>query len=331
MTIATENYNVQKRLAVITFALFAIKLLAWYLTGSVAILTDMLEYTINVISSLIGLYSLQISAIPRDLNHPYGHGKAEFISAAIEGLLMVLSAFVIVYQAIQSLRQHHVITELDRGIYLVALTAVINYAAGFYAVRKGKRSGSPALEATGRHMKSDTHATIGVVMGLALIFITHLSWIDSAVALLFAIIIVVSGYRILRSSIAGIMDEADMELLKKLVAKLQSHRRPNWIDLHNLRIVKYGVTLHLDCHMTVPWYMNIRAAHQEIDALTQLAKENFDDTIELQVHTDDCQEFSCRICSKTDCPVRQHNFEKRIDWTVQNISRNRKHRIELAD
>ena len=328
MTTATENYSVQKKLAAITFALFAVKLLAWYLTGSVAILTDTLEYTINVISALIGLYSLRLAAIPRDLNHPYGHGKVEFISAAIEGLLMMLSSFVIAFQAIQSLRQHHVITQLDRGIYLIAFTAIVNYASGLYARRKGKGSGSLALQATGRHMQSDTYATLGVVFGLALIYFTHLIWIDSAVALVFAIVIVVSGYRILRSSIAGIMDEADMELLHKLVATLQAHRRPNWIDLHNLRIVKYGVTLHLDCHMTVPWYMNVREAHHEIDALTQLTKENFGESIELQVHTDDCQEFSCRICTKTDCPVRQHNFEKRIDWTVQNISRNRKHRIE---
>ncbi len=331
MTTAAENYNIQKRLLSVTIALFLIKIIAWYLTNSVAILTDALEYTINVISGLVGLYSLYLSSQPRDQNHPYGHGKVEFLSAAVEGTLMIVSSFLIMYEAINNLQHPHQISKLDYGIYLVAITAFINYAVGFYAVKKGTQNNSLALIATGKHMQSDTYATIGIIIGLILIFFLKYTWIDSVVAFVFALIIIVSGYKILRSSIAGIMDEADEDLLDKVIALFQESRRENWVDLHNLRIIKYGGTLHLDCHLTVPWYLNIHEAHREIDELSKLVKDNFGESIELFVHTDGCLDFSCAICTKQDCPVRKHPFVKKVDWTVQNVSSNNKHRVELMD
>jgi divalent metal cation (Fe/Co/Zn/Cd) transporter len=124
------------------------------------------------------------------------------------------------------------------------------------------------------------------------------------------------------------MDETDRALLIKMVKLLNENRRKNWIDLHNLRIIKYGSTLHLDAHVTVPWYFNVNQAHEEIDALAEQVRKEFGESLELFVHSDGCLEFSCRICSKDDCPVRQHPFEKRINWTVENISRNQKHTKE---
>ena len=328
MTKATENYNIQKKLISITIILFLIKLGAWYLTNSVAILTDALEYTINVISGLVGLYSLYLSSQPRDQNHPYGHGKVEFLSAAVEGTLMIVSSFLIIYEAINNLKHPHQISKLDYGIYLVAITAFINYGVGFYAVKKGTQNNSLALIATGKHMQSDTYATIGIIIGLILIFFLKYTWIDSVVAFVFALIIIVSGYKILRSSIAGIMDEADDDLLDKVIALFQKSRRQNWVDLHNLRIIKYGGTLHLDCHLTVPWYLNVHEAHREIDELSKLVKDNFGESIELFVHTDGCLDFSCAICTKQDCPVRKHEFIKKVNWSVENVSSNNKHRVE---
>lgn len=327
MTTAQENYNIQKWLTGLIITLFLIKLVAWYLTNSVAILTDTLEYTINVISGLIGLYSLYLSAKPRDANHPYGHGKIEFLSATIEGTLMVVSSFVIIYEAINNLKHPHELKQLDYGIYLVALTGLINYVVGHYSIKNGQKNNSLALIATGKHMQSDTYATLGIVIGLALIHFTHLTWIDSAVAFVFAIIIIISGYKILRSSIAGIMDEADDALLEKVVAFCQTSRRENWVDLHNLRIIKYGGTLHLDCHLTIPWYLNIHEGHNEVDALDKIVRDNFGDSVELFVHTDGCLDFSCKICSKSNCPERKHDFVKKIDWTVENISSNTKHML----
>jgi divalent metal cation (Fe/Co/Zn/Cd) transporter len=136
-----------------------------------------------------------------------------------------------------------------------------------------------------------------------------------------------TGFVILRKSVAGIMDEADEALLQKLVVILEKNRKENWIDLHNMRIIKYGSVLHMDCHLTVPWYLNVHEAHQEIDSLSALVKKEFGDSLELFVHSDGCLDFSCKICNKKECAVRKHPFEKRIDWNLKNIVSNQKHQV----
>ncbi len=240
----------------IAVLLFILKIVAWWLTQSVAILTDALESTVNVIAGFISLYSLYIAAKPRDENHPYGHGKAEFLSAAVEGSLVLVAGFVIIYEAIDNFVHPHELNRLDFGILLVGITALVNYVAGSYCIKVGRRNNSLALMASGRHLQSDTWSTVGIIAGLILIYITHQKWLDGAVAIGFALFIIYTGYKILRSSIAGIMDEADKALLQKMVDSLNQHRRQNWIDLHNVRIIKYGSIFHVDCHLTVPWYLS---------------------------------------------------------------------------
>ncbi len=322
-----HNLRLQKIITAIGIVLFFIKVLAWWLTRSVAILTDALESTVNVFAGLIGVYSLYVSAKPKDRDHPYGHGKAEFLSAAMEGTLISIAGLIIIYEAIDNFRHPHPIQQLDYGIILVAITAVINFVAGITCERTGKKNNSLALIASGKHLKADTYSTLGIIIGLILLYFLQLWWIDSAVAIIFAFIIMATGYRILRSSISGIMDEADHTLLDKMVAMLNRNRRENWIDLHNLRIIKYGGMLHVDCHLTVPWYLNVWEAHNEIDILSKLVKEEFGESIELFVHTDPCLNISCPICTKTDCNVRQHPFTKKVEWTMENILSDKKHHL----
>jgi len=311
----------------IAIVLLIVKVIAWWLTSSVAILTDALESIVNVVAGLIGVYSLYVSAKPRDMDHPYGHGKVEFISAAIEGTLVAVAGLIIIYECLNNLMHPHTISKLDYGVILIAITAVVNYISGTVCIRTGKKNNSLALIASGKHLQSDTWSTLGIVAGLILILITRINWIDSAVALVFALVIIITGYRIVRRSVAGIMDEADVELLKKMVVMLNQHRKPNWIDLHNLRIIKYGGTIHLDCHLTVPWYLNVHEAHLEIDELSKLVRNEYGESVELFVHSDGCLDFSCAICSKTDCNVRKNPFEKKVEWTMENIARNTKHHL----
>lgn len=301
---------------------------AWYLTNSVAILTDAMESIVNVIAALIGVYSLYVSAKPKDVDHPYGHGKVEFISAAIEGTLIMVAGFFVIYKAVSGLVHPHQIQKLDYGIILVAVTALINFITGTLCLRTGIKNNSLALIASGRHLRTDTWSTLGIILGLILIYFTKLAWLDSAVAIVFSGLIIFIGYKIIRTSVAGIMDEADIELLKKLVSLLHSNRKENWIDLHNLRMIKYGGTLHMDCHLTVPWYLNVKEAHAEIEALAILVRNEFGETVELFVHSDDCREFSCKICYKKDCLVRLHDFEEKLEWTIDNISRDSKHGLQ---
>lgn len=322
---AKQNIRIQFWVATLSIALLVTKLVAYYFTGSVAILTDALESIVNVIAGFFGLFSLYVSAKPRDADHPYGHGKIEFVSAAVEGSMIFLAGILIIYEAVKNLINPTAIQQLDLGIILIAITAFLNFIAGSVCVRVAKKNNSLALLSSGKHLISDTYSTAGILVGLGCIYLTDIVWLDSAVAILFSFIILYTGYKIIRESMAGIMDETDKALLSDMVKLLNENRRENWIDLHNLRIIKYGSTLHLDCHLTVPWYLNVHEAHAEIDALAELVRKNFGESLELFVHSDGCLDFSCKICSKQECNVRKHPFTKRVEWTVENISSNKKH------
>jgi len=309
----------------VAVTLFLVKLAAYYLTQSIAILTDALESTVNVIAGFVGLYSLSVAAKPRDEDHPYGHGKAEFLSAAVEGALVIMAGLIIIYEAIVDFIHPHPLQKLDKGIFLVAATAIVNYVVGAISIYRGKKNNSMALQASGRHLQSDTWSTVGIILGLVVIWYTKLTIFDGIVSLIFAGIILYTGYHILRGSIAGIMDEADLKLLERMISYLNTCRRENWIDLHNLRVIKYGGLLHVDCHLTVPWYLNVQEAHNEIESLASLIRARFGESMEFFVHADPCLDFSCPICTKADCTVRKHAFEHRVEWTLQNVLADKKH------
>lgn len=317
--------KLQRNLAFLAILLFAIKLVAWWWTGSVAVYTDALESIVNVTTGLFGWYSLWLAAKPRDLNHPYGHGKVEFISSALEGMLIIIAGLAIIYEAILQWLHPVPVQQLDHGLILLAITAVINYAAGTYALNKGNKQHSATLQAAGSHLRTDTYSTVGIIVGLVLLKVTGWQWLDVAVALLFSGIILITGYRIMRRSLAGIMDEADLKLLRELIQYLDQHRRPAWIDLHNLRIIQYGHVLHLDGHLTLPWYYTVKEAHKEIEALDKLIRDKFGNAIEMFVHVDGCESFSCPICLKADCTARQHPYTHTIPWTTENVLLNKKH------
>lgn len=322
-----KNAQLQRIIAFVAVVLLGVKLLAWWLTHSIAVLTDALEGIVNVVASAFGLFSLAISSKPKDNEHPYGHGKIEFISAGVEGLLISIAGIYIIYTATLRLYNPSPIHKLDIGILLVILSTVVNLVFALKARKLGNVSKSAVLKSSSAHLFSDVYSSIGLVAGLLLVWFTDWLWMDAVVAIIFAFIILYTGFKIIKSSVSGIMDEADEELLGLLVEKLNESRRQNWIDLHNMRIIKYGAILHIDCHLTVPWYFDVREAHKEVDALSDFARENFGESLELFVHSDDCQPTSCAICTKMDCTVRQEEFLKTITWTKENIRQNSKHHI----
>ncbi|MEI6410941.1 MAG: cation diffusion facilitator family transporter [Bacteroidota bacterium] len=323
---ALLNIRIQRLVVVVSICMFAIKVLAYFLTNSVAVLTDALESTVNVVTGFTGLYSLIISARPRDENHPYGHGKVELISASFEGVLILVAGLVIIYESIINLVHPHEIKQLDSGILLIAATGLVNYLLGWYCIQTGKKNHSIALTASGKHLQSDTWTTIGIVIGLVLIKFTGITWLDSGAAIIFGVVIMIEGSKIIRETIAGITDEADMDLLKQLIVLLNDNKHPNWIDLHNLRIIKYGSLLHLDCHLTVPWYYNVNQAHEDVDALEKLVANHFPHALEMFVHLDACvPPHACRICPVADCAERKQAFQERLVWTFENITSNKRH------
>jgi len=159
--------------------LLIIKFIAYYVTHSVSILTDALESIVNVVAAFIGLYSLYVAAKPKDIDHPYGHGKAEFVSAAVEGTLVFSAGTIIIYNAIRSFLVPHPINNIDTGIYLVAATAVVNWILGYVSLTQGNKNNSLALIASGRHLQTDTYSTFGIIMGLLLISFTGYLWSET--------------------------------------------------------------------------------------------------------------------------------------------------------
>ena len=322
-----ENISLQKVVLLMAVILFGVKIAAWFYTGSVAILSDALESIVNIIAGALGLFGLVVAAKPRDLDHPYGHGKAEYLSSAAEGVFILLAGLYIIYQAVRSFFVPHEISELHLGIIMMALTAIANYFIGEVCERRGKKNNSLQLIAAAKHLKTDTLSTGALIAGLILIYLTDINFLDGIIALVAALFIIATGVKVMQDSIGGMMDKADERLLEKVVAVLNEKRNENWIDLHNVRIIKYGDTLHCDCHLTVPWYLNVREAHEEISRLAEVITNEFGTKVEMFVHTDPCLDYSCRICSKRNCHVRKHPLEKKITWTVENIVKDRKHRI----
>jgi len=317
--------RIQRYIAILSVFLFLGKLLAWYLTHSVSILTDALESTVNVVTGFIGLYSVLLAAKPRDTNHPYGHGKAEFISAAVEGSLIMVAGLFIIYEAIAQLLEPKPLHQLNTGILITLGAGVANFIFGRYAVSAGKKHRSITVEAAGKHLLSDAYSTLAIVIGLFILIFTGWQWIDSVVALCFSIIIIVSGYKVLRRSLAGIMDEADEVLLKQVIDVLQKSRKPQWIDLHNLRVIQYGDVMHIDAHLTLPWYYRVADGEKEIHELEDLIKGHFGNKVELFIHIDACMPYSCKLCALNGCPVRQDVFQKQIVWAMDNVWADEKH------
>lgn len=311
---------------IVGILLMAIKFGAWLLTNSNAILTDALESIINVVAGAFGLYSLFLSSKPRDRNHPYGHGKIEFISAGFEGGLIFLAGFLIITKAGYNLLYPQALGQLDVGIFLVAFSGGVNFLMGYLLERRGAQTNSLILQASGKHLKSDAYSSAGLLIGLGIILITDILWLDNLIAILFGLIILYTGYRLLRTSFAGIMDEADYQLISNLIENLREERHPNWIDVHNFRVIKYGATLHIDCHLTVPYYFEVSKAHREIKAFEECVAAHCEVPVELFIHTDPCEPpTACRICRKSDCHVREAPFEKSVRWTLENFMKNKPH------
>ena len=323
-----SNIRLQAWVLTAGIGLMSIKFLAWRLTHSNTILSDALESIVNVIAGSFALYSLWLAAKPRDPEHPYGHGKVEFISAGVEGGLVVLAGALIIWRAVQALLNHDHLHDLDTGIALAGAAGLLNLLMGVALKRRGRAAHSITMEASGEHLLSDAWSTVAMVCGLVLIHFTGLEWLDQLFAIVFACYIMYSGMRVFRRSVAGIMDEADPELTREVIAILEAHRKPQWIDIHNFRTIKYGRVLHIDCHVTLPLYYDLEKAHREIADIEELVNTQCAREVELFIHMDPCVPSSCPICSIGDCPVRKAAFAKRIHWTRDIAMVNRKHGME---
>jgi len=311
----------------IGIVLMAVKFVAYGLTRSNAILTDAVESIVNVLAGSFALFSIYYASKPQDEDHPYGHGKIEFFSSGVEGGMITVAGIGMVIKGITAFFSKDTVQELDLGIYLTAFAGLVNYIAGTILVNKGKTDNSDLMKASGKHLISDTVSSIGLVAGLTLVYLTKITWIDYVIAILFGLYIAYTGFRIVRESVTNLLDRADYEKLNYLVELLNTHRHEKWIDIHNVRVLKYGARLHVDAHITLPWYDNLDVAHDEVEAVSKLVKQHLQDDMEFFIHADPCLPTSCPICQVENCPVRQASFVKKLEWNLGNALPDRKHSL----
>jgi cation diffusion facilitator family transporter len=310
---------------VVSVVLMLAKFSAYFITSSNFVLTDAAESIVNVVASAFAFFSIYIASQPRDENHPYGHGKVEFFSVFLEGALISIAGIGILFKSVYGLFYPQEIHELLIGALIIGITGAINGGLGYYMIHKGKQLKSITLDADGRHLLTDMVTSGGLVLGLLLIYFTGFIWLDSVLSITVGLYICYSGYKLIRKSVAGLMDETDFAVVEEIISVLNKERKPEWIDIHNLRAQKYGHELHLDCHMTLPNYFDLNRVHQEVVLVDKLINEKAGVFTELFIHTDPCLPQCCHYCSMPNCPIRSEPKRLDIEWTMENIIRNKKH------
>jgi cation diffusion facilitator family transporter len=245
---------------------------AWAVTGSAALYSDALESTVNVAASLIAWMALRFAARPADANHPYGHDKAEFFAAVIEGVLIVVAALLIFAEAWQSWWHPHIIEAPVSGLGLNALATVINAAWSFVLVSVGRRLRSPALEADGRHLLADVVTSVGVAVGVLLAVWTGQYVLDPVLAAATGLYVLWSGMRMIFSSVGGLMDEAPEPAVVNRIKDLVVDSASGAIEAHDFRTRHAGRLTFLEFHLVVPGHMTVAAAHVICDRIEDTLK-----------------------------------------------------------
>lgn len=289
---------------VVSIVLMAIKFVAYYYTTSAVIFSDALESIVNVIASIVAAYSLFLAHQPADDKHPYGHGKAEFLSATFEGGMIVLASMVIAWHAIEGFLRRPEVQRIDFGLLLIVVAGAINGVVGLLLVRIGKNKSSATLLADGKHLLTDAVTSAGVLVALVLIHMTGARWIDPLAALLVAIYVFLTGVHLLSESTAGLMDKqdlADEQLLREI---LDAHvgtngaaaREPVICGYHKLRHRHSGRFHWVDFHVTVPAWWDVSRAHQiasDIEHEIQTALREGNAT----AHVEPCRDATCITCA----------------------------------
>ncbi|MBR0683413.1 cation transporter [Roseomonas eburnea] len=251
----------------VALAVLALKAVAWRLTGSVALMADALESIVNVAAATAALVAIRYSSMPADANHPYGHAKAEYFSAVLEGALIIVAALLILNEAWGALANPHAPEQARLGLAISAVASAVNAAWATLLMRRGKALRSPALVADARHLWSDVVTSVGVLVGVGLVALTGILWLDPLLAALTAANILFSGGRLLRESVGGLMDEAVPPPTLERIRRIVASEAEGAIEAHDLRSRHAGRFTFLEFHLVVPGAMTVRESHDICDRI----------------------------------------------------------------
>jgi len=261
---------------VVGCVVLALKAGAWRLTGSAAFYSDALETTVNVAASLIALFAVRLAAKPADAEHTYGHEKAEFFAAVIEGVLIVVAALSIFQHAWQTFRLPRELTAPLLGIGLSALGSLLNAGWSWRLIDAGRRLRSPVLAADGRHLLSDVVTSVGIIVGVGLVAVTGVLLLDPALAVATGVYVLWSGLRTISSSVGGLMDAAPEPPIVARIREVVSASAAGALEAHDLRMRIAGRVTYLEFHLVVPGSMTVAESHAICDRIEEALKSEMD-------------------------------------------------------
>jgi divalent metal cation (Fe/Co/Zn/Cd) transporter len=302
---------------VVATLILAAKYQAYRMTGSTAVLSDALESIVNVLAAVFALGGLLFAGRPADRNHPYGHGKIEFFSAAFEGGLI---AFCLHPHRLRGGTQPggRVRRPSDRTRAPDRpRLRLVNLALGLYLVRTGRRYVSLTLIADGQHVLADVWTSAGIIVGLGLVRLTGRAWLDPVVALLVALWLMATGFRLVRHAAGGLLDEEDPLLLKRVLDALQKYVGGGVIRVHHLRAIRSGRFQHVEAHLVVPEFWSVEHAHDLSEDVAARVMRDLGAEGEMVFHTDPCHRIYCAVCDLEDCPIRREPFLKQTPLTLE--------------
>jgi cation diffusion facilitator family transporter len=306
----------------VSIFVFFLKIGAYFLTHSTAVLSDGLESVVNVVAGIMALIVMYYVSQPADEEHPYGHGKMEYFSAAFEGGLIFFAALAILGEAGMALFRGEAPRELALGMVFIFAATLINAALGLYLKKTGKRVLSETLIASGEHILSDVWSTLGVITGLILVKLTGWNWVDPIVALLIGVQLAYAGLKIVRRSISALIDGIDLQSLQTLCEAFNKNRGPGFIDVHLLKTIRSGKFHHIDAHLVVPEYWNVSQAHEWSEEFESKIVSTYPFEGEMALHLDPCKKRFCSICEINDCPIRLSPFKSRREFDVKSMTGN---------
>lgn len=252
---------------IVAIGVMAIKFAAWWLSGSVALYSDALESIVNVIAALIAWFAIRISHKPPDQNHPFGHHKAEYFSAVIEGVLIIVAALLIFREAYSALTTDYNLEAPVQGMIVNAIAAAINGFWAWLLISTGKREKSPALSADGRHIMADVVTSMGVLIGLMIALATGLIIIDAIAAILVGINVLWEGWKVVSSSVTGLMDTAPGTKQSKLIKDTILSNAKGAIEVHDIKVRIAGPVSFIEFHLVVDGSMSVDASHEICDRI----------------------------------------------------------------
>ncbi len=317
--------DIQRRFAarttlVISVILLIAKFWAHNLTGSQAVFSDALESIVNVVAASLLLFVIYYASKPADTDHPYGHGKTEYFSAAFEGGLIVFAGVFIVIESIQALVKGNPLNSLTQGLYIVVAAGFINLLLGLYLISEGKKRKSEALKGSGYHVISDFWTSVGVVLGLILVHLTDLVWIDSLVAMAVGVLLLITGFKLAKKATGALLDEENIEDLKKLRDILEDLTiKFNIIQVHHLKLIRSGRYHHIDAHLVLPEFWTVHDVHENILLFEREILKYYEYHGELNTHLDPCRKVYCSVCDVEDCKIRVEKFNKRIGVELNHL------------